>query len=268
MQDIIQIESPRNYKLHLACEDTDGTKPLDVFVRSPEEWLAWNEYRGRRNDWTRDYILALIEFYHRTDEWLFGGIFKVTERLRDKYRLQQRPESVKYVGRLIVGFHRYQGMRGRAFYLEKYIDKFEVKEVLPNAYDGEAFCGPAKIDHDFNVLEPIFRNGKVDWKSALEGINGVYVIFDKETGKKYVGSAYGEGGIWSRWLCYIETGHGGNDELTKLIKQKGVDYARKNFKFSLLERMDVTIPKDEILARESYWKGVLLAVGEFGYNEN
>jgi len=35
--------------------------------------------------------------------------------------------------------------------------------------------------------------------------------------------------------CYIGTGHGWNDEHTKLIKAEGLDYARNNFRLALLE---------------------------------
>jgi hypothetical protein len=62
-------------------------------------------------------------------------------------------------------------------------------------------------------------------------VKGVYLIVDKKNGKMYVGSAYGDLGIWSRWSCYIGTGHGWNDELTKLIKDNGIQYARDNFQF-------------------------------------
>src|SRR6185437_3065016 len=46
------------------------------------------------------------------------------------------------------------------------------------------------------------------------------LIVDRGNGKMYVGSAYGDAGIWSRWTSYIKTGHGGNDQLTRLIQQK------------------------------------------------
>lgn len=41
-------------------------------------------------------------------------------------------------------------------------------------------------------------------------MKGVYVIHDTETGEPYVGSAYGDTGIWQRWSNYALTLHGGN----------------------------------------------------------
>ncbi|TOM66562.1 hypothetical protein CGH71_23640, partial [Vibrio parahaemolyticus] len=128
--------------------------------------------------------------------------------------------------------------------------------------------GYENINHDFSALLPIFKNQKADWKSALSNVKGVYVIFDKSNGKKYVGSAYGEHGIWSRWGCYIGTGHGWNDGLTDLISQNGFDYALKNFKITLLEYRPMKTDDNTIIERESYWKEVLLSRNAFGYNKN
>jgi hypothetical protein len=102
----------------------------------------------------------------------------------------------------------------------------------------------------------------------LENVKGVYLISDKSSGKKYVGSAYGDFGIWSRWAVYVGTGHGFNDELTKLISENDTDYARQNFRFSLLEYRSMRIDDNVIINRESFWKEVLLTRGQFGYNKN
>ena len=265
--DILRIDDASQYKLHLACRNNEWINPLDEYVASYSSWLGWNEWRGSRNDWTRQYVFALMEFYPKRDSWLFGGIFRVLERELDRYKLEKVAAFEKYEGRLLLSFHRYQGMRGRAYYLEKYLDQFKVAEILPQPYSGEAFCGYEKVNQDFNVLESIYKKEKNDWKTALSIVRGVYLICDKSNGKKYVGSAYGNGGIWSRWACYIGTGHGWNDELTKLVDEKGIEYARKNFRFSLLEIKPMTESKEAIIARESHWKSVLLSI-EHGYNKN
>ncbi len=267
INDLLRIEDPRQYKLHLACGNEDGLNPLDVYVADRTEWIAWNEWKGDKNDWTRDFVFSLMEFYPTKDSWLFGGAFKVVERSSDHYRLEELPQFKKFEGRLLVSFHRYQGMRGRAYYLETYLDQFEVSEIIPQPYSGEAFCGYEDINHNFNVLEAIFENERTDWKAALSSAKGVYLISDKSNGKQYVGSAYGESGIWSRWKCYLGTGHGWNDELTKLIAEQGMAYARSNFKFSLLEIMAMTTSDETVIARECHWKNVLLT-REHGYNRN
>jgi group I intron endonuclease len=136
---------------------------------------------------------------------------------------------------------------------------------LERAFEGEAFCGYENVEHGFSQLEAIIRQGKTDWKAALENVKGVYLIVDRSNGKMYVGSAYGDSGIWSRWACYIGTGHGWNDQLTKLIAAKGMKYARENFQFSILEFRSMRTDDQAIIDREQYWKRVLRSC-EFGYN--
>ena len=85
--------------------------------------------------------------------------------------------------------------------------------------------------------------------------------------KQYISLAYGDAGIWSRWACYIGTGHGWNDELVKLVQANGLDYARKNFRFSILEVMNKSTPDEVVLEREAHWKRALLT-REHGYNKN
>jgi len=267
LRDLIQIDEPSKFKLHLACADKHGTHPLNVYISDKSEWLGWNEWKGDRNDWTRNFIFSLIEFYPKNDSWLFGGAFEVIERRKDSYKLEKIMEFDKFEGRLIISFHRKLGMRGRAYYLETYFDHFEVAEILRSQYQGEKFPGYENIIGDFCVLEPLFRNENSDWKTTLSKVKGIYLICDKSNGKKYVGSAYGGDGIWSRWSNYIGTGHGWNDELIRLIDEKGMDYARKNFQFSLLEVMKMTASDDSIIERELFWKRTLLS-REFGYNKN
>lgn len=237
LNDILHLsdEKIRKYKLHLAAA-SEGTQPLDVFIRDKEEWKGWNEYKGDgKNVWTRDYIFTLIPDYHKSNKYIFGGVFKVEKRLKDHYEVSLTDQYSPFIGRLVVDFYRYPGMMGRGFYFENHIDKFVVTELLDKPYAGVDFPGYDNIDIDFPSLEFVIKNQKQDWKVALENMKGVYLIVDKKNGKKYVGSAYGDSGIWSRWCCYIGSGHGGNDELVKVIEANGIDYSRENFKFSVLE---------------------------------
>lgn len=134
---------------------------------------------------------------------------------------------------------------------------------------GMPFPGIHAINHSFTDLEKIFSVGRIDWMAALKDMKGVYLITDISNGKKYVGSAYGGEGLWSRWGCYIETGHGGNDELVKLIRRRSLDYARKNFSFSVLEAMAQGTADDVVQGRETHWKKVLLTRDrDHGYNRN
>ncbi|MBF1034889.1 MAG: GIY-YIG nuclease family protein [Candidatus Nanosynbacter sp.] len=72
-----------------------------------------------------------------------------------------------------------------------------------------------------------------DWCRALRSRKGVYLITDKNTGKQYVGSAYGEDGILGRWSVYLKSGYAKNEKennkypnkkLKELVKEKGLKY--------------------------------------------
>lgn len=262
----------RQYKLHLACWNK-YEHPLNVYLNDWEKWVDWNQWRGNKNDFNRQYIFSLIQFHHEPGKWLFGGVFKVVETLANfadtsvGYRLELVDLHKDLIGRLIIDFQRTHG-RGRAFLLEKHYNQFSISEILKSPYDGVNFPGYENININFPELEMIFKVQKTDWKGALENVKGVYVICDKSNGKKYVGSAYGDLGIWSRWKSYIETGHGSNEEFSKVMAVNGIEYARKNFRFSLLEFHSRKSDDVVIINRESFWKEVLLTRGQFGYNKN
>lgn len=265
VEKILNVNYPEEYKIHFAVWNGEE-QPLDVFVRDRKEWKAWNSWRGDRNDFTRKYIFSLIRYYPLPDKWLFGGIFRVVERMQDSYLINLEKENKEYIGRLLIHYPS-PGYRRRAFYLEKHYSKLQVSQIFEDAYSGEAFCGYENINHGFSQLEAIFKQNKQDWKAALQNVKGVYLIVDTKNGKMYVGSAYGESGIWSRWSSYIGTGHGWNDELTAVIRKNGIDYARNNFRFSILEYRSMKTDDDVLIKREKYWKKVLLS-RHFGYNKN
>ena len=269
----INTEDLRSYKLHLAAWN-GYEQPLDVFARVFDEWKSWNEWRGNKNDFNREFIFSLIPDYHRYGKYIFGGVFRVVERFEDfgdteiGYRVELAEQFKELTGRLVIDFYRYQGMRGRAFLLENYIDEMTVSEILEKPYGGIDFPGYDNVILPFSMLELLVNNQKQDWITALGNVKGVYIICDKSNGKKYVGSAYGDAGVWSRWSCYALTGHGYNDELLDLIEKKGLDYARQNFQIALLEVISMRTDDDAIIRRESFWKDVLLTRTEFGYNKN
>jgi hypothetical protein len=269
LTDLVSIDHPENYKVHLANWNGHN-QPLDVFVQDREQWKDWNSWRADKNDFNRQYIFSVIDYYHEPNTWLFGGVYEVLTRGPEKhahsYEVELTNQFKEMIGRLKIYFAR--PGRAKSLRMENYLDQFSVSELLKAEYTGEVFCGYENINHDFTALESIFMQSKSDWKAALENVKGVYLITDKSNGKRYVGSAYGESGIWSRWSCYVGTGHGWNDELTKLIKKNSKDYARENFVFTLLEYRAMKTDDQTVIDREGYWKEVMLSRGEYGYNKN
>jgi len=269
----IEEESIDNYKCHFAVWNGD-IEPLDVFVTDRPRWKRWQEYRpySKKNGiylncFNRDFIFSLIRFYPRGDEyWLFGGIWKVIKR-NNRYTVELCEFSREFIGRLLIKYK--YGKKNIRPNFENHYDNMLVSEIFDQEFSGEDFPGSNNIDIEYTKLKHIFQITKPDWKSTLEHIDGIYLITDTKNGKKYVGSAYGGEGIWSRWKNYIDNGHGGNKDLKRLIKKKGLKYAEKNFKFAILETYKFGTSEDTIHSRESYWKDVFMSRDEkYGYNKN
>ena len=89
-----------------------------------------------------------------------------------------------------------------------------------------------------------------EWRRMLSVVSGIYLILDTSTGKQYIGSAYGKtGGIWSRWVQYIDTeGHGGNTKLLELLAAD-VQHGR-HLQFSILMTLPKSMPPKEVIEQE------------------
>jgi hypothetical protein len=128
------------------------------------------------------------------------------------------------------------------------------------------FPGCKAIDLTKEQLGIVVDQGLESWRTALSSVAGVYLIADRTSGKLYVGSACGEGGIWQRWCDYAATGHGGNLELKNRLKAEGPTRANA-FRFSVLEIADLHSTPQDIIRRESQWKNILLT-RDHGLNAN
>ena len=267
LKDILPIENLGDYKIHFARYN-QHSQPLDVWIRDKAGWKEWQEYRPeKRNEFNRPYIFSLMQFYHEHETWLFGGVFEVLKRYEDRYEVNQIKIGEEYIGRLKIR-HQYTDRLARVR-MEAHYEKFEVKEILPEPYTGRSFPGFEEIDIPFEELESIIRVDRADWKTALENLKGIYLLTFTEgnTYKRYIGSAYGEDGIWSRWRSYIATLSGGNKGIKEMItelnltkdfdSEKLLEHFRKNCRFTLLEHRFADTSDDKILERESHWKDIL-----------
>jgi len=104
-----------------------------------------------------------------------------------------------------------------------------------------------------------------NWHIALSSVNAIYLIVDETDGKQYVGSAYGSGGLFARWKCYVETKHGDNVEIKELICDTPERY--ENFQFSILQIMPKNLSPEEVIELENLYKNKLLT-RDFGLNKN
>ena len=88
-----------------------------------------------------------------------------------------------------------------------------------------------------------------EWKRMLSSISGIYIILDIRSGKQYIGSAYGRGGIWGRWRKYSKNPTGGNKHIKAVLDKYPNRY--NSFQFSILRVMEPGTTKNQIIEQES-----------------
>ena len=113
------------------------------------------------------------------------------------------------------------------------------------------------IVNDFTLYE--------NWHTALSSIYAIYLIVDTLSGKQYVGSAYGTGGLLGRWKCYIDKKHGDDKGIIELLHDFPDRY--QFFQFSILQILPKNITADEVISIESLYKRKFLSI-MFGMNRN
>lgn len=263
--DLICLAGLKIGKFKIHCATGVNPTPLEAFYDG--EFKKWQEGQNKRN-FECDYILSLIHL--GGVDWLFAGVYKVNgvqqksnnEKSWFEYSTSELPGLDHLTGRAIIIFNK----TFRASYLkgEKYADSLMIKEIKPERQSIGDFPGFNKVCLPFRSLKTVFKQQIQSWKIALSNISGIYLIADLTNGKQYVGSAYGDFGIWQRWCVYADTGHGGNKELQDLLKEKGGDYA-VNFLFTILEVIDLNASEEYVFSRECHWKDALLT-RKYGYN--
>lgn len=255
--------TPDKCKVHLASWN-GKEEPLDVYLA--DDFTEWQRWQNRRN-FERPFVVALINL-PQPNQWLMGGVYTANgARKRDGgfyYEMDEVPSCNELNGRMIVDFRR----PGRQSYLngDRWAGRIVVKEIRAIRMSIGEFPGYRAIDLTKAELDIIVKQGIPSWESALSSVAGVYLISDTHTGKLYVGSATGEGGIWQRWVQYSTTGHGGNVELKSLLKSEG-ENRLSHFRYSILEIADLHESRDDVLLREAHWKNVLLSRNH-GLNAN
>jgi hypothetical protein len=251
----------KDFKIHLATGARD--KPINAFYEG--KFQEWQESQRQLNFECKQ-VIGLIHM--GADQWLFAGLWLVHGSTKKMGGYRYSTTEVKglehLAGRVMISFvrtFRQSYLRG-----DSYGSKLLVLEIRPERLSVADFPGYSSVNLSFDTLRIVARQRLTAWITALRSVAGVYLIADMSNGRHYVGSAYGEGGLWGRWESYSKKGHGGNRDLIELLKEKGEAHAT-NFIFSILEICDPISTKDEVLSRECHWKRVLLS-REFGYNKN
>lgn len=142
----------------------------------------------------------------------------------------------------------------------------EVIEILPKGYVRD-FPGYENVILKYNELLTITTNIDANriWYTMLSSVAGIYLITDLIDGSQYVGSAYGNKGIFGRWSEYAKTLHGNNKLLIEhLIKNPN---RHLSFQYSILQTLPRSMNKDQVVQLENSYKRKL-GTRAFGLNNN
>ena len=185
------------FKIHFAT----GVNPTPLEAFYDGEFKTWQEGQNKRN-FECDHILSLIHL--GGVDWLFAGIYKVNgvqqksnnEKSGFEYSTSELPGLDHLTGKAIIIFNK----NFRASYLksERYANSLMVKEIKPERQSIGDFPGFNKVCLPFRGLKMVVKQQIQSWKIALSNISGIYLIADLTNGKQYVGSTYGDFGIWQR----------------------------------------------------------------------
>lgn len=256
----------QNYRFHLAKQSGEYL-PIEALTHSKEAWLGWQVYKGNNKNRFPHPVKYIFSFAQLSgNEFLFGGIFEILDREGEEYKVKYVDKYIDLIGRVVLTYNGANN-RGTVFKPSYILENTEINEIYKLPYRGEKFCGIENINHGYYQLRLIYDNKLEDWKSVLSNIKGIYLLSDVKTGKFYIGSAKGAESIYGRWSNYIYGLDGGNLGLIELIKEKGEEYFKENFKFSILETINMSFDDKSIEVKESLWKEKLLS-RKFGYNKN
>ncbi len=238
-----------------------------------ETFLKYQKEQNRKKFEDVDYIVSFIGEKGTTAR--FVGVYKVGNKLPSPYipgdivcdmDIVEAFEDLTH--RVVIDW----GKSTVSWCQDYYSNPKKVIRIDEGFEDSEGvprFISYADTILSLRELKAVI-NSKEDnpWHTALKSVNCIYLITDKKNGKHYVGSTYGEYGIWGRWETYAKTdGHGGNKQLEKLINADA-NYASNHFQWSILEVLPLNITPDPAVDREKIYKQKLMSWTPFGYNEN
>lgn len=210
------------------------------------------------------YIISFIAEKHGYAR--FVGVWEINKTTAKKsggfkYITLEKPSYEDLKTRLIVEWG--AGTRSWVQWLHRAGNK-PIFELLPKNYvkDFPGFYN-FTLNHDELVKLIAHPDSNREWQRMLSSVSGVYIILHQESGRQYIGSAYGENGIWGRWKRYSKSPSGDNLLLKQLIEEK--PDAHKFFRFSVLRVLESGATKDDVLKHESLIK-IKLGSRTFGLN--
>lgn len=176
------------------------------------------------------------------------------------YRLEPLDLLRDYEGKLVIDWG-----KSALMWHQKGTTEKSIVSLLPD--EKKVFSGFEDLILTYDQLKEIIENPSIyeAWHTALSTVYAIYLIVDRENGRQYVGSAYGENGLLGRWTSYVKTQHGNNKRMIDLICAYPERY--RYFQFSILQILPKTLTPEEVIETESRFKRKLLSI-QYGMNDN
>ena len=271
-EDFFKVDSPDKTKVKFNMnEGNKDTTAWDLLREDNaslkyQRWLNMNAHYEKKNYnnnyGNAKYVLSFAQYYLLGKEfYIFGGLFEIKSKNPQEdntigYILTKLEKYQEYEKRLVIKLSKPVGQRYNLWYDSVSNNGAEIYQILPPKVLDD-FPGFSNVLLDHEDLQYIFRNQAPEWKIQLSSVKGVYCITDTNTGELYIGSAYGNGGIWQRWSSYANINNlaGGNKTFEE-IKGKDPNYIINYFTYSILEIFDPKTSNNEVIRREEFWKKV------------
>lgn len=255
-----------------------GRKDVKVLRHNDRDKDLWalrhdGRFQQYQNEQSRDvfgkakFVVSFIAERGRYAK--FVGVWSVDEKHADgegcRYVTTELPGYESLAGRLVIDWG--DSARAWAQWMHEAGGNKPVMEILPPNYVKE-FPGFYNFTLTHAELAQLIANpdSNREWQRMLSSVSGIYVILHKESGRQYVGSAYGENGVWGRWANYAKAPFtGGNVQLEALLAEFPEAY--KDFQFALLRVLESGATRDDVLAHEGLVKQKL-GSRIFGLNKN
>lgn len=237
-----------------------------------DTFLKYQQEQSRKRFENVDYMVAFIGEKGTTAR--FVGVYKVGNKVPSPYN----PDDIICDMDIVEAFepltHRVVidwGKSTVSYCQDYYTNPKAVIRFDDGFDDGKGvprFTSYADTILTFGELKAVINSPEGNpWHTALKSAHCIYLITDLKIGKHYVGSTYGNKGIFGRWETYVKTnGHGDNKKLKELLNED-TQHAERHFQWSILEVLPLNITERQALDRETIYK-MKLKTREFGYNEN
>ena len=273
LNDILGLTQEELSRTKIRLNTYNGDKnPIDEFKKNPQLLLDWNYWNNKPYREGQISIGLVNMGNHRWLLFTVGEIKKVLDKplksndgingIQVEYKTFDKYADL--YGSVVIHYH---NNTQQLFRNSDLISELEVKEILPAIFTGFDFPGYDNVSLTYEQLKTIVDGDYPSYHNALRNQKAVYLQTDKATGKMYVGSATAKEMLLSRWRTYVNNGHGGNKDLIALVEEKGFDYIKENFQYTILENYNSKVDDEYVLKRESYWKEVFQS-RRFGYNKN